>query len=210
MKKKLVILFFFQIFLLKANAQYGFEKMVELTGVVMSADSLRYLPFVTISNISKKNGTNSNDRGVFSLIAEQGDTLEYSSIGYRKKRYVIPKTLSSARYSVIQLMTQDTFYLPATIVRPQATQKEFEIAFKNAYIPDDKFEIARKNTEYQTLRILAQTMPKDGRESQHYLQNQLIKNTYWAGQQPPMAIFNPLAWLDFYKAWKRGDYKRKK
>ncbi|MBL7765814.1 MAG: carboxypeptidase-like regulatory domain-containing protein [Chitinophagaceae bacterium] len=193
-----------------SRAQFGFDDMVELTGVVMSADSLRYLPFVNVYIPGRGVGTTSTDRGVFSLIAQKGDTLEFTSVGYRKKRYVIPKELSSNRYSVIQLMVQDTFYLPATIIRPQLSKEEFDKAFKTWDIPDDKYETARKNTEYQTMRMLAFIMPNDGRESQHIYQNMQVSKNYWAGQQPPMTIFSPLAWMEFFKAWKRGDYRRKK
>ena len=105
-------------------AQFGFENKIELTGVVMSADSLRYLPFVSVVIKNKDDGTTSNDRGVFTLIADKGDTLEFTSVGFRKKRYVIPNNLSSNRYSVIQLMTQDTFYLPNTIIRKCFCQVE--------------------------------------------------------------------------------------
>ena len=176
----------------------------------MSADSLRYLPFVSVVIKSKDIGTTSNDRGVFTLIADKGDTLEFTSVGYRKKRYVIPHVLSSNRYSVIQLMTQDTFYLSNTIIRPSLSKEEFDNAFKTWNIPDDKYETARKNTEFQTIRMLAFTLPKDGRENQGAYQQILAQRNYWAGQQPPMTIFSPLAWYEFYKAWKRGDYKRKK
>jgi hypothetical protein len=193
-----------------SKAQYGFDNMVELTGVVMSGDSLRYLPFVTVSIPSKELGTMSSEKGVFSLIAEKGDTLEFSYLGYRKKRYIIPKELSSNRYSVIQLMVQDTFYLPVTIIRPQLTKEQFQQAFETWHVPDDKYESARKNTEFQTMRMLAFTLPKDGRENQHAYQNMLAQRNYWAGQQPPMTIFSPLAWMDFFKAWKRGDFRRKK
>ncbi len=176
----------------------------------MSADSLRYLPFVNVSIPSRNSGTVSTDKGLFTLIVEKGDTLEFSSIGYRKKTYVIPKELSSNRYSIIQLMTQDTFYLANTIIRPQLTKEEFEKAFKTWDIPDDKFESARKNTEYQVMRMMIATLPKDGRESQHNYQNMQAQKNYWAGQQPPMTIFSPLAWMEFIKAWKRGDFRRKK
>jgi signal peptidase I len=209
-KKFNLIFLLVLLFNLHAKAQYGFDKMVELTGVIMSADSLRYLPFVSVSVPSKSVGTVTSERGVFTLIVEKGDTIEFSNIGYRKKKYVIPTELSSNRYSVIQLMVQDTFYLPTTIIRPQLSREEFETAFKTWAIPDDKYETARKNTEYQTMRILAMTMPKDGTESQHYVQNMMAQKNYWAGQQPPMTIFNPLAWMEFYRAWKRGDFKRKK
>ena len=191
-------------------AQFGFENKIELTGVVMSADSLRYLPFVSVVIKNKDDGTTSNDRGVFTLIADKGYTLEFTSVGFRKKRYVIPNNLSSNRYSVIQLMTQDTFYLPNTIIRPSLSKEEFDKAFKTWHIPDDKYETARKNTEYQTMRMLAFTLPKDGRENQSTYQQILTQRNYWAGQQPLMTIVSPLAWYEFYKAWKRGEYKRKK
>ncbi len=176
----------------------------------MSADSLRYLPFVTVTIPSRDQGTMSSEKGVFSLIAQKGDTLEFTSMGYRKKRYIIPKELSSNRYSVIQLMTQDTFYLPVTIIRPQLSKSQFEQAFKTWDIPDDKYETARKNTEFQTMRMLVFNLAKDGRENQHAYQNIQAQRNYWAGGQPPMTIFSPLAWMDFFKAWKRGDFRRKR
>jgi hypothetical protein len=43
------------------------SKLVELTGVVMSADSLRYIPFVIVNDISGKDGTVANAQGVFTL-----------------------------------------------------------------------------------------------------------------------------------------------
>lgn len=184
--------------------------MVELTGVVMSSDSLRYLPFVSVGIPSRHTGTTTNDVGVFSIIAEKGDTLEFRSIGYRKKRYVVPKDLTANRYAIIQLMTQDTFFLAPTIIRPMVSKEEFERDFVKLPIPDDKLEMARKNTEYQTMRILTAMLPKDGRENQSTYQNMQVQKNYWAGQQPPMTIFSPLAWMEFLNAWKRGDFKRKK
>jgi hypothetical protein len=77
-------------------------------------------------------------------------------------------------------------------------------------IPDDKYETARKNTEFQTMRVLLATLPRDGRESQQIYQNMVANKNYWAGQQPPMTIFSPLAWMEFFRAWKRGDFRRKR
>jgi hypothetical protein len=193
-----------------SSAQYGFTNMVELTGVVMSADSLRYLPFVNVFIPGSGIGTTTNDKGVFTLIAKLGDTLEFSNVGYRKKQFILPKQLSSSYYSIIQLMTQDTFYLPNTIIRPQLSKEDFNKAFATWDIPDDKYETARKNTEFQVMRILIATLPKDGRENQHTYQSMQAQKNYWAGQQPPMSIFSPLAWMEFIRAWKRGDFRRKK
>lgn len=194
---------------LQVKAQYGFDKMVELTGVVMSSDSLRYLPFVTVAIPSKNRGTVTTEKGLFSMIVEKGDTLRFTCLGYRKKIVVIPEDLKEARYSIIQLMTQDTFYLANTIIRPTLSKEEFEKAFLTLEIPDDKYEIARKNTEYQTMRMLLATLPRDGRESQQVYQNLLTSKSYYAGQLAPQNIFSPLAWLEFFNAWKRGDFRKK-
>ncbi|HOZ51204.1 MAG TPA: carboxypeptidase-like regulatory domain-containing protein [Chitinophagaceae bacterium] len=210
MKKTFLFLILVIVANLHSKAQFGFDNMVELTGVVMSADSLRYLPYVTVSIPSSRSGTTTTEKGVFTMIAEKGDTLEFTSVGYRKKRYIIPLDLTSSRYSIIQLMSQDTFYLSPTIIRPRISREEFDKAFRTMDIPDDKLEIARKNTEYQTMRMMLAILPRDGRENQHTYQNMVAQKNYWAGQQPPMTIFSPLAWSEFFKAWKRGDFRRKK
>jgi hypothetical protein len=207
--KRIFLFFILVIGYTNSQAQFGFENMVELTGVVMSSDSLRYLPFVSVSIPSKQRGTVSTDRGVFSLIAEKGDTLEFSYVGYRKKTYIIPKELSSSRYSIIQLMTQDTLFLDPSIIRVRLSPEEFDLAFRTWDIPDDQFEVARKNTENQRMTVLLATLPRDGRESQSVVLSSIAQRNYWAGQQPPMTIFSPLAWAEFLKAWKRGDFKKK-
>jgi len=185
-------------------------KLIELSGVVMSADSLRYIPYVVINVINKNDGTISNSQGVFTLLLHAGDSIEFMAQGYGNKFYTIPTSLKESRYSIIQLMTQDTFYNAETILRPAPTREEFDYAFKSWNIPDDQLEIARKNTEANTLRILAETLPRDGSENQSiYIQQQWQRAT-WLGGRPPQNIFSPLAWMDFINAWKRGDYKKKK
>jgi hypothetical protein len=192
-------------------SQFTTSHKIELTGVVMTADSLRYLPFANVTVPKKDIGTYTSGKGVFSIIVEKGDVVQFSYQGFRKKYFKVPDTLSNLRYSVIQLLTQDTFYLPETIIRPALSANEFDKAFRTWDIPDDKYEVIRKNTEMQTLRTMALTLPRDGRESQHVYQNLLAQSNYWSGQAvPPQRLFSPLAWADFFKAWKRGDYKRKK
>ncbi|MCU0322800.1 MAG: hypothetical protein MUE72_10305 [Chitinophagaceae bacterium] len=80
----------------------------------------------------------------------------------------------------------------------------------NSSIPDDAYEIARQNTDEAKRRILINSLPADGREAVNYQMRQQANKYYYAGQIPPMNILNPLAWADFIKSWKRGDYKKKK
>ncbi len=176
----------------------------------MTADSLRAVPGVVVLVKGQNRGVETSYTGVFSIVVYKGDTLQFEALGFRGKQYVVPKTVQGEYLSLIQLMVQDTFYLAETIIRPYKTREEFDYEFKNNPVPDDQLEIARRNTDAYTLRALAFVLPKDGRESQsNYLQQQAYNNIYY-GQQKPMNIFNPLAWAEFFDAWKRGDFRKKK
>jgi hypothetical protein len=203
----LLILPFFSGMLRAQEAQD--QRIVQINGVTLTADSLRAVPGATVSVRNQYRGVNSSDRGVFSIVCYKGDTLEFTSIGFRPKVYVVPQHIQGQYFSMIQLLVQDTFYLPETIVRPLPSKEEFEWAFRHWNIPDDQYELARKNTDGLTLRALAFTMPRDGRENQAVYQAGAAQAAVYYGQQRPSGIFNPLAWAEFFEAWKRGDYRRR-
>lgn len=198
------------VFINTAFAQDGDEQIVQINGVTMTADSLRAVPGAVIMLKNDYRGTVSNERGVFSLVAHKGDTLVFTALGFRKKEVQIPEDIEGHYFSLVQLLTQDTFYLQETIIRPFPTREQFNYAFKYWDIPDDKYERARKNTEALMLRALAYSTPKDGAENQGAYQNIQAQQAIYYGQRPPSNIFNPMAWAEFYEAWKRGDFKKNK
>ncbi len=193
-----------------ASAQSGFDNIIQINGVIMTADSLRAVPGATIQVKNKNRGVESEYTGVFSLVCYKGDTLQFSSIGFRSKEYVVPKTIQGQYFSIIQLMVQDTFYLPETVIRPLPSKEAFDYAFKYWNIPNDQYELARKNTDAYLLRMLAYTLPLDGHESQSRLLHKQANEAVYYGQRPPMTILSPIAWGEFFESWKRGDYRRKK
>lgn len=196
---------------LKSIAQFEAvqDSVVQLYGVVMTADSLRAVPSVSVVVKGTHRGTMTNEQGVFSIVVLKGDKVEFTSVGFKPQLISIPHKLESNQYSVIQLLVTDTAYLPATILKPRPTRAQFERDFVNTRIPDDKYEIARQNTEEAKRRILVASLPADGREASNYALRQNANRYYYAGQNPPMNILNPFAWNEFIKSWKRGDFKRK-
>jgi hypothetical protein len=186
------------------------DSVVQFYGVVMTADSLEGIPAVSIMVKGENRGTLSNDQGVFSIVVDKGSQVEFTSIGYKPKLVTIPRDLEGNQFSMIQLMITDTQYLPATIIRPRPTRQQFERDFINTDIPADQYEIARQNTEESKRRILERSLPRDGGEAANYNLKNVAARQYYYGQAPPQNIFNPFAWNEFIKAWKRGDYKRKK
>ena len=185
------------------------DSVVQLYGVVMTADSLRGLPVVSVVVKGSGRGTLTNYQGVFSIVVLKGDEIEFTSVGFKPKITTIPRELSGNQFSIIQLMVTDTVYLPASIIKPRPSREQFERDFVNTAVPDDNIEIARQNTDMAKRRILAQSLPRDGGEAVNFNLAQGARKYYSAGQMPPMNILNPFAWNEFVKAWKRGDYKKK-
>jgi hypothetical protein len=206
--------FFISLCILPVTARAQFESfkdsVVQLYGIVMTADSLKGLESVSVVVKGQNRGTISNARGVFSIVVLKGDQVEFTSIGYKPKTIIIPSDLEGNQHSVIQLMVTDTIYLAATIIKARPTRAQFERDFLNTEIPDDYITVARKNNNEATRRILVANLPTDGREATNRYLRQQSSKAYYQGQTPPMNIFNPFAWAEFIKAWKRGDFKSKK
>lgn len=211
MKKILlsILIFFSLTNLAQAQFETYRDSVIQLYGVIMSADSLRALPAVSISVIGRNQGTISNDEGVFSIVVLKGDEIEFTSVGYKPKRVAIPRNLEGNQQSMIQLMVQDTVYLATTIIKKYPTAEEFAREFAKTEFPDDNQEIARKNLSEANRRVLMDAYPVDGREANQMFLKQQQRKYYSAGQLPPQNIFNPFAWSEFIKAWKRGDFKKK-
>ena len=192
-----------------AKAQFDKLKdsVVQLYGVVMTSDSLRALPLVSIVVKGRNQGTYSNDQGVFSIVVLKGDQVEFTSIGYKPFTLNVPDTFTGNQYSIVQLMVQDAQYLPSTVIRARPTREQFERDFINTPVPDDGIEIARQNNDAAKRRVLARSLPQSAGEAASRYLSQSAQRYYYQGQQPPMNIFNPVAWADFIQAWKRGDFK---
>ena len=199
--------------LLGAKAQAQFEtvrdSVVQLYGIVMTADSLLGIPAVSVTVKGSNRGTMTNAQGVFSIVVLKGDQVEFTHVSYKPKLITVPTTLEGNQHSVVQLMVQDTVYLPATIIRPRPTPQQFERDFVNIPVPDDDIEVARQNNDAAKRRALMSTLPADGGGATALQFRNMATRASYSGQIPPMNLFNPAAWSEFIKSWKRGDYKRK-
>jgi len=185
------------------------DSVVQLFGVVMTADSLKAIPFASIVVNKKGRGTITNNDGVFSIAVNKGEKITFTCIGFKDRIISIPTNLEGNQYSVIQLMVNDTNFLPATILKPRPTRAQFERDFVNAKVDDDLYETARKNTNEAQKRIILASLPRDGKEAVGASLTNQAARYYYSGQLPPMNILNPVAWKSFINSWKRGDFKSK-
>jgi len=186
------------------------ENLVQFSGMVLdgSDQQLYPVPYTNILVKGKGRGTYSDLKGFFSIVVEKGDVIEFSAIGYKTVEYTIPEDLEDNRYSIVQLMTQDAINLPETVVFPWPSREHFKLEFLAMDVTPELQQRATENLANETLRRMRNEVPTDGRENSQYYLRQQSREFYHIGQQPPMNIFNPVAWKRFFDSWKDGDFKR--
>ncbi len=210
-KYRLALLFVFLVmFAGPVQSQFTDSTYLQFSGVVVTDDSLRPLPFVSIAIEGSYRGTLTDLGGFFSVAARRNETLIFSSLGFKTVYYHIPDTLTKDRYTLIQIMRPDTLYLDETFIYPWPTYEQFKNAFVKAEIPDDELERARKNIEEIESRVVYQFMPMDGSMNFRNVVQRYTDKLYYAGQFPPNNLLNPLAWARFIKAWREGKFKTKR
>lgn len=196
----------------RAAAQFETVKdsVVQLYGVVLTADSLVGIPAVSVTVKGQNRGTITNNQGVFSIVVLKGDQVEFTHVSYKGKTVTIPRNIEGNQYSIVQLLVEDTVYLPATIIKPRPSPQQFERDFVHTKVSDDDIEIARQNNNVAKRRVLMQSTSPDAGEAVSLQFRNIANKATYAGQIPPQKIFDAGAWSEFIKAWKRGDFKRKK
>jgi hypothetical protein len=183
---------------------------VQFSGVIVSDDSLKPVPFASIMIKDSWKGSVSDIFGFFSFAAHKGDKIVFSAMGYKTVTFIIPDTIRSNRYSMIQIMRTDTLILNETVIYPWPTYEQFKKAFVSTDIPDDALERAKKNIAEIEKRVNLADMPMDGSMNYRNFVSNKVNQLYYAGQMPPNNLLNPIAWAKFIKAWKEGKFKVKR
>lgn len=183
--------------------------LIQFSGVVVEGNDLRPVPYTSIIVKNTHRGTISDFYGYFSFVAKVNDTIEFSAIGFSSAQYIIPDTLTSNTYSLIQVLLKDTVYLRLTEVFPWPSKEQFKQAFLNLDLPEDDLARASKNMDCSDMKDQMVGMAMDASLNYKYSSQQYQSKLYYAGQYPPNNLLNPIAWAKFIKAWKNGDFKKK-
>jgi hypothetical protein len=212
LKRNIYLIGILLLLFLQQNSVLGQSKkpeddLIQFTGMVLSADSLQPLSYTVITIPGTRRGTVADYNGYFTIVAKKSEKLVFQLLGYKSSEFTVPDTFSGYKYSLIKLMAPDTLFLDEVVISPLPDRQLFDQYFVKTEIPDSDLERARSNLERQALRDEILTM--DGQENQNYYMQKQVQKFYYAGQMQPMNILSPIAWSEFVKAWKRGDFKRK-
>ncbi len=207
---KVKIVFFCLALLMVSFAEaQDTKRVVQVSGLVVSGDSLYGVPGVAVYIPKSGRGTNTNYVGYFSLPALIGDSIIINSIGYRVRRYVVPDTLRSDKMSLIIELMEDTLMLPTIEIFPWPTEQLFKEAFLGLKLPEQDMNNMNQNLNEQVLkRMLYSTSASGAENHRYYMQKQVqVSDTRYNMVSPAMVFSNPFAWSRFITDIKKKRYK---
>lgn len=191
-------------------AQPGADKpnLVQFSGVVVT-DSLMPVPFTNILVKNTYRGTMTDVYGYFSFVAQEGDTILFSAVGFQRSQYVIPDSLTDSKYSMIHVLNRDTVTLKEFTVYPWPSREQFRDAFLALRLPADDHQLALRNLSPAEMVQRMENLPPDAYQSFQYQMAMDHTRLYYSGGTPVVNLFNPIAWAQFLQAWQNGAFKKK-
>jgi hypothetical protein len=181
--------------------------LVQFSGVVVT-DSLLPVPFTNILVKNSFRGTMSDVYGYFSFVAQEGDTLLFSAVGFQRSQYAVPDSLTESKYSMIHVLNRDTIQLRELAVYQWPSREQFREAFLTLRLPDDDFQLAMRNLSPAEMMQRMENLPPDAYQTFQYQMAMDRTKLYYSGGTPTINLFNPIAWAQFVQAWQNGDFKK--
>lgn len=183
-------------------------RYVQVHGLVLDTES-NPVKYVNIISKGLKTGTDTDERGIFSIISYPGDTLFFTSIGYQSAFVKIPPDITNPRFTIDVIMAVDTINIGSVLVLPWKTYDEFKRAVVE-YVSPRELEIANMENnlaliESQILKEL-NISPEAG---YRYAMQQESERVMTQNQTPVNNLFNPFAWSKFIDGLKNGLLKNK-
>lgn len=211
MKVVLSLLFcsmFFMSFGQKEKKVILDSNLIQLSGVVISEETLEPLPYTTVYDKTQRRGVIADYYGFFSMVAVPGDTLLFSFYGHKTSSYIVPDSLTDKRYSMIHMVQKDTLNLPQVDVYPWPSREDFARAFVDMEPYDDALRRAQQQLSGESLAFVAARLEGDASLSYTASRNAYNTKLYTNGQLPGNNLLNPYAWSKLIKDWKEGKLSR--
>lgn len=184
------------------------KKVIQLSGIILNADSTDAVAGVNVYVPKKGRGTSSGRFGYFSMPVLEGDSVVFSFIGLKRQTFKVPESVENDRISLILTMEVDEIALAEVEVLPYPTEEEFKQAVIAMNVVDP-MSISRANMSPEMLLRWAESMPASGGENFRYFQQgQVLQNQDLYGPRP-LRLLDPFAWGQFIRSIKRGDLKKK-
>jgi hypothetical protein len=205
---RILLVFIISSFFTFVQAQSNQERLIQYSGntLVSMGDSIDPVAFVTIKNKSRKSGAYSGPDGFFTLVVKRGDTVEFSSVGFKKSILIVPEEIQRDRFFATQVMIRDTNILQAVTIVPWRNVEELRRAVIDLKVNEDDLIIAYQNMQYEKWENIRQSMEPSRDELRRGLIDERLRQN--SGLLPPNNLANPFTWMNFIDYL--GKKKKKK
>ena len=175
------------------------REVVQFSGIVVGENN-KQLPGVHIYVPKSGRGTTSNMYGYFSMPLLEGDTVVFSSIGYKKYNLAIPKGMN--RINVEIALEVDVTYLENVDILPFLSEENFKEAILALELPNEE-EVLRNRLDGEVIAMMMQSASYDAALNARYYLNQQIyyqQDKFMPRSNP---LLNPFNWSRFIQSLKK-------
>ncbi|MDW8296168.1 MAG: carboxypeptidase-like regulatory domain-containing protein [Raineya sp.] len=184
-------------------------QQILLTGMLIDKQTKAPVPNVKVINYSASRGTISNEKGMFSMRVNAGDSLVIRSANYRTAFYKVP-TNQEESYSVVLPLEESVETIAPIQVFPYSDERTFREAFLNMETETEEIKAMRENLDKGKLLDASRQMPQDSQNaSQQQLQMQSMK-PITNSSLPTLNIFSPTAWREFKRQLKESKNEKER
>ena len=183
------------------------ERIIQVSGLVMTADSSDVIRGMNIFNPYNGRGTYSDIKGWFSWPFLAGDTILFSAIGFKNRQIIIPED-APEQYTIIMAMEEEVVNLPDVEISPFPTEEIFKEAILATNLNEDQENVLR-SFEPAVVQEMVRTMPIEGSPdlNYRYMMNLQFDNLRQRTGPRANPLLNPFAWARFIKSLKKKKKK---
>ncbi|MFN3939035.1 MAG: carboxypeptidase-like regulatory domain-containing protein [Chitinophagales bacterium] len=129
------------VFTANPASVFAQKRLTQLSGVIADREWQYPLPYATIEIIDSYRGAVANSQGFFSLVVAVGDTLKFSSLGYKSRIFIVPDTITGIITSIGVFLERDTVLLDVVEIYPWPSRSDFRDAFLALQFAQPEFKM---------------------------------------------------------------------
>ena len=183
------------------QAQDNPKKVIQFTGVIFAQDSLSVIPGVHVYTPKGGRGTTTNPYGFFSMPALEGDSVIFSTVGFERTYYIVPKHEGDHSLKLLVYLEEDVQFLEEVEIFPYPSEAAFKAAVLAAVPPgqEQRDQIDRwLSTEFMRTAYL--DLPNSPNMNHRFFMDQQMDNQVYRLQGRQNPLLNPFAWANFIKS----------
>ena len=177
--------------------------IVQVSGLVMNADSTQTIPGVHVFNKRSGRGDITDYKGWISKAFLARDVLIISAIGFVNREVVVPDDVGD-RWTAIFAMEEDAIDLGEVEVNPFPSEELFKEAILAMNLNQDQQNLINSFAP-EVIQELIRSTPLNASPSANYrfMQNQQFVNLQNSAGPRANPLLNPFAWSQFINSLKR-------